>query len=208
MTEPPEHPERPEPRPDDYPVEKLERESVGLPPLSDDFERKPADPPPLVRLSVLGWLAAAAVLVIGFVLMIVMIDDIADAQVEAWEQALREGDRLSQFDKNVREVTAEDVRSGTPGLVWLLAVGGIMLAGLLVVFGYRVREGTRSARSVLFAITALIAAFVIVMPDYFVNYAHWAAVAIAAAALVPLFLPQVAGYFPKLPRTRRPWREQ
>lgn len=185
----------------EYPVDPLEREAVGLPPL-EDYERKPVNPPQLVQASVLLWVAAAVALVVGFVLMILNIDEIADAQVEAWEQAIRAGD--PQTD---RDITPEQIRSGTPGFVWLLAFGGVMLALLIAVFAYRAREGTRSARTVLLALTALVAVFVVFMPGEYVNLVHWAGLVVAVVALVTLFLPQVNEYFPKLPVTRRRWRD-
>lgn len=201
MTQPPPSDEPAEPSKDEYPVDKLEREALGLPPLSDD-DHKRVEPPQLVRLAVALWLVAALVLTVGFALMVGNTDAIADAQVEAWEEAVRADD--PQTD---RKITPEQIRSGAPGLVWLLAIGGVMLALLLAVFAYRAREGTRSARSVLAALTALVAVFVLFMPTEYVNFAHWVALVLAVAALVGLFLPQANEYFPKLPVTRKRWRD-
>lgn len=203
MTMPPSPPpeEPAEPRKDDYPVDKLEREAIGLPPLSDD-EHKRVEPPQLVRLAVALWLVAALTLVIGFGLMVGNTDAIADAQVEAWEEAVRAEDPQTQ-----RDITPEQIRDGAPGLVWLFAIGGVMLALLLAVFAYRAREGTRSARSVLAALTALVAVFVLFMPAEYVNFAHWVALVLAVGALVGLFVPQAGDYFPKLPVTRKRWRD-
>lgn len=190
-------------RPDDhYPVDPLEREAAGLPPLSDDSRERP-DPPQEVRFSVMLWALSAGLLVLASALMIIGMDEIIAGNVAAYEEGMRLGDKIV---KN-RDISAADVKSGTPGLVWLLAVGATMLAVLLLVFAFRAREGTRSARSVLIALTLLMLAFAIFMPEYFVNFAHWAAIAVAVAALVPLFLPQVAGYFPRLPSVRRSWRQ-
>lgn len=201
MTQPPGDADAPEPRPDDYPVDKLEREAVGLPPL-EDHERKPIDPPREVRLSLLLWGASALALVAGFVLMITNVDEIAAANVASYEAAVRANDPIMRTD-----ITSADVKGGASGLVWLLGVGGIMLAVLVVLFAYRAREGTRSARSVLIALTVLVLAFAVFMPPVYVNFAHWASVVLAVAALVPLFLPQVSEYFPKLPVTRKRWRD-
>ncbi|MGH3432890.1 MAG: hypothetical protein ACRDQB_08655 [Thermocrispum sp.] len=208
MTGPPPAPEPPPDEPPEdatsyeYPVDKFERESVGLPPL-EEHGRTAVDPPREVRLSVLLWLAAAVALAAGFVLLIANVDDIAAANVASYERAVRAGDPIMRTD-----ITAADVQAGASGLAWLLGTGGIMLAALVVIFAYRVREGTRSARSVLLALTALTAAFAVFMPAEYVNFAHWACVVLAAAALALLFLPQVSGYFPKLPVTRRRWRDR
>lgn len=187
---------------DDYPVDELERAAAGLPPLSDDRRERP-EPPQPVRVSVLLWVLSAALLVLASALMIVNMDEIAAGNVAAYEEGIKAGDQIVAN----RDITAADVKSGAPGMVWLLAVGGMMLAVLMLVFAYRAREGTRSARSVLIALSLLLLAFAVLMPGYYVNIAHWTAFAAAVAALVPLFLPQVAEYFPRLPRVRRSWRE-
>lgn len=196
--EPPEEPSD-DARPLEYPVDRLEREAVGLPPL-ESAERP--EPPREVRLSVYGLLAAAAALALAFVLMIADVDGIAEANLAAYDAAVKAGDPIMRPD-----ITPADVKAGAAGLAWLLGVGGIMTAALVVLFAYRVREGTRSARSVLIALLVLVLAFAVLMPSAYVNFAHWAAVLLAAVALVPLFLPQVSGYFPKLPVTRKRWRD-
>lgn len=187
---------------DEYPVDELERAAAGLPPLSS--EPRQVEPPQLVQVSVLLWVFAAALLFLASALMIVNMDEITAGNVAAYEEGIKAGDKIV---KN-RDISAADVKEGTPGLVWLLAIGGAMLAVLVLVFAFRARVGTRSARAVLIALTALIAAFAVFMPEYFINYAHWASVVVAVVAIVPLFLPQVADYFPRLPTVRRSWRDR
>lgn len=199
----PEPPEEPpdEQRPMEYPVDPLERASVGLPPLEDQA-RMPVNPPREVRLSVLLLIGAAVALTLGFILMITDVDAIAAANVASYEEAIRVDDPIIRPD-----ITSTDVQAGASGLVWLLGVGGVMLAILVVIFAYRVREGTRSARSVLIALVVLVLAFAVFMPAVYINFAHWASIVLAAAGLVLLFLPQVSGYFPRLPVTRKRWRD-
>lgn len=196
--------ETPDPAEDKYayPTDELERAAAGLPPLSSEGKRD-IDPPPLVRAGVTAWLTTAAVLAIGFVLMILNMDDIAASQVDAYERGMRAGDKIVTD----REITAADVHNSTPGFVWFLAFGGMTIAVLIAVFAYRAREGTRSARSVLVALAVLIAAFDFGLPSAFINFAHWAALIIAVGATVLLFLPAVDDYFARLPNTRRRWQE-
>jgi hypothetical protein len=197
----PDLPEEPAAGPDySDPVDHLEREAAGLPPL--ESRERPAGPPPReVTLSVVLWLAAAAATALAFILMIVDVDEIAAANVAAYERAIRAGDPIMRTD-----ITAEDVEAGASGLAWLLGSGGVMLAILVVTFAYRVREGTRSARTVLSALTLVIAAFCAFLPVEYVNLAHWIGLALSVVAAVLLFLPAASAYLPKLPVAKRRWR--
>lgn len=192
--------EPPEPE-DDYPVTDLEREAAGLPPLSAD--KREINPPPLVHFSFLLWIVAAAVLAAGFVLMVGNQDEITARLLDAYEQARRAGDPTTAR----KGVTPANIAEGVPGLLWLFAVGAFMFAGLFVLFAYKAREGTRSARTVLIALLAAMAVFVIGMPTEFVNFLQVAGVGLGVIAAVLLFLPSVSHYFPRLPRTKRRWQD-
>lgn len=192
----------PHQRADEYPIDDLEREAAGLPPLSNDRRDKPR-PPQLVQASFLLWITAAVLLVAGFVLMVANSDEIANKLLEAYDSAERAGDPVTRREG----VTRADIVAGVPGLLWLLAAGGVMVAGLFVLFSYKTREGTRSARSVLIALLALVIAFVIGMPGEFVNLFMILSVVAGGAGIVLLFLPGVGDYFPELPRARKRWRD-
>lgn len=195
--------EEPEPsKGGDYPIDDLEREAAGLPPLTSDRRDKP-NPPQLVQLSVTLWLAATLMLIAGFVLLIINADEIAVRLVEVHEQEIRSG----QVPKNSIPVSPEQIRAQAPGTVLFLSVGGMMMAALIVLFAYKAREGTRSTRTVLAALTATFALYVVFMHSAFVNAVLVAAVVVACVALVLMFLPSVSYYFPKLPRTTKRWRD-
>lgn len=194
--------EEPEPsKGGDYPIDDLEREAAGLPPLTSDRRDKP-NPPQLVQLSVTLWLAATLMLIAGFVLLIINADAVAAQLAEAYEQDLRSGEV-----KGTHPVTPDQIRAGAPGTVWLLGVGGIMMAALIALFAYKAREGTRSTRPILAALTATFAMYVVFMQSAFINAVLVAAVGVACVALVLLFLPSVSYYFPRLPRTTKRWRD-
>ncbi|MPY78994.1 MAG: hypothetical protein GEV04_10955 [Actinophytocola sp.] len=185
-----------------YPVDEAERAAMGLPPLSSDRRERP-DPPQLVRISVLLWLLAAGVMVAGFVLMLANQREITRELLNAYEVARRAGESIA----NRQGVSDADVAAGVPGLLWLLLAGSVMIAGLIGLFAYRAREGTRSARTALLLLTAMLLVFVVGMPSAFVNLLHLFALGLAAIAAVLLFLPNVSGYFPPLPKVRRRWQD-
>ena len=182
------------------PTDPLEREAAGLPPL-DSGPRSTVPPPREITVSLALWLAAAAATALAFVLMIVDVDDIAEANVAAYNRAVEAGDPIMRTD-----ITADDVRAGASGLVWLLGSGGVMLAMLVVTFAYRMREGTRSARTVLVALALVVVAFCGFMPAEYVNPAHWAGLVLGGVAAVLLFLPAANAYLPKIQAPKRRWR--
>ncbi|GAA5104315.1 hypothetical protein [Haloechinothrix salitolerans] len=186
----------------EYPVDEAERAALGLPPLSSDRRERP-DPPQLVRISVLLWVLSAVVMVAGFVLMLANQRAITEELLDAYETARRAGESIA----NREGITDSDIEAGVPGLLWLLFAGSVMIAGLIGLFAYRAREGTRSARTALALLTLVLLAFVVGMPSAFVNPLHVVALVLAAVAAVLLFLPNVSGYFPPLPRMRRRWRD-
>ncbi|MPY82942.1 MAG: hypothetical protein GEV00_06375 [Actinophytocola sp.] len=185
----------------EYPIDEREREAIGLPPLSSDRRDRP-DPPQLVRISVLLWVAAAIVTVAGFVLMLSSQRQIVAALLNAYEVARNAGESIAN-----RDLSEADIAAGVPGLLWSLVVGSVMIAGLIGLFAYRVREGTRSARTALLALTLVLLVFVFGMPGVFVNLVHVIGLALAVIALVLLYLPAAAEYLPRLPSVRRRWRD-
>ena len=196
----PEEPDRSS-RETEYPIDEREREAIGLPPLSSDRRDRP-DPPQVVRISVLLWVAAAIVTVAGFVLMLSSQRQIVAALLNAYEVARNAGESIAN-----RNLSEADIAAGVPGLLWSLVVGSVMIAGLIGLFAYRVREGTRSARTALLTLTLVLLVFVFGMPGVFVNLVHVIGLALAVIALVLLYLPAAAKYLPRLPSVRRRWRD-
>lgn len=184
------------------PVDDLAREGAGLPPLTRD-DREPVTPPRPVRVAFGVLSVAAAVLVVGFGVLVGSADAVAADLLEAYEAARRAGDVTAQQ----RALSPSDIESGVPGLLWMLAAGALMIAGLVVLFAYKAREGTRSARTALVVLVGIVLVFCVGMPAAFVNPVIVLAVVLGIGGLVPLYLPAVAGYFPKPPRHRRRWRD-
>ncbi|MGH3517447.1 MAG: hypothetical protein ACRDQ7_08550 [Haloechinothrix sp.] len=177
--------------PSDDEESDLEREAAGLPPKPRLGAAPTFTPPPPVRTSFWLWVASAVVLIAGFVLMVASEREIADALIEG---------------NTDRRLTEDQIRGGLYAVLWMLAVGGAMFGVLFVLFAYKAREGTRSARSVLTALTVAVIAFQVLMWP-FMNAVLVTSLVLACVALVLMHLPSVWGYFPPLPRTVRRWRD-
>lgn len=193
--------EQPEPSDGgDYPTDNLEREAQGLPPLLESY-RTP-NPPQLVRAAFVVLCVAAVLVVVGFVLMLKNGEHIVEQLMDAYTKARNAGDSTTARTG----VTETDVQEGVPGLLAMLTFGGAVIAALLVLFGYKAREGSRSARTRAAAMVVVIAVFVVGMPSSFVNVGLIAALVAGAVGIVMLHLPSVAGYFPRPPSAARRWR--
>lgn len=169
----------------------LEREAAGLPPKPRIHGEGPTfDPPELVRLSFRLWVAAAAILAVSFLYMVFDQDSIVERLIEG---------------NTDRQISDAQIAAGTPAVLWTLAVGGLMFSVLFVLFAYKAREGTRSARSVLTVLTLTVAVFV-ALAWPLMNFLMVVALLVAAAAVVLMYLPGAAEYFPPLPRSKRRWR--
>lgn len=177
--------------PSDHEETDLEREAAGLPP-KPRFNGGPAfHPPAPVQASFWLWVASAVVMIAGFVLMIASEQEIAAALIE---------------DNTDRRLTEDQIAGGLSAVLWTLAVGGAMFAVLFVLFAYKAREGTRSARSVLTVLVLAMVVFVTVAWT-FMNLVLVFSLALAGVAIVLMYLPSVAEYFPPLPRQVRRWRD-
>ena len=167
------------------PTEKPEPEGLPkAPALSGDETAKPvAGPlPQPVKVSWYLWIADSAVMVLGFALSLVMKQQIIDLTLE-----LPRDQRL----------TAEQIAGGITTVLWTFLVGAVVFAALFLLFAWKAKDGTRSARTVL---TVLAAVTVIFQVLFFANEAKLLACALIVAATVCLYLPSVQSYFPKLPK--------
>lgn len=148
----------------------------------DEPEARVVAPKP-VNVSFGLWLCAGVLLIAGFVVTLAGKDQIiADLVAE----------------NTTETITADKIASGTTTALWVLLVGAITYAVLMALFAYKAREGTRSARTVLTVLTAIL---VIAQLALFPNLVTLASSLVALAAMVLLYLPSVAGYFPRLPRS-------
>lgn len=144
---------------------------------------EPVYAPTPVNVSCGLWGVASVFLIAGFALTVVRQDRIV-ADFAARDTAAA--------------VSTEQLADGVTTAVWGLLIGAVAYAGLLALFAYKAREGTRSARSVLTVLTValLLAQFVL-----FPNTLTVLACGVAVVALVLLYLPSVALHFPRIPKS-------
>ncbi|EHR48839.1 hypothetical protein SacmaDRAFT_0538 [Saccharomonospora marina XMU15] len=162
-----------------------QRRSRGLPPAPrpPGEERERVDPPTPVKISFVLWLLSGAVLVAGFGYTLTAKEEIIEAILAV------------NNDPNISE---EQIRSGATTLLWTLFVGALVFAILFALFAYKAREGTRSARTILTVLAAIVLIFQLVL---FSNLITLAAAFLAIVAVVLMYLPTVADYFPKVPKS-------
>ncbi|QWF79890.1 hypothetical protein [Amycolatopsis sp. CA-230715] len=168
-----------------------ERRSKGLPPAprfsGDDVA--PADPPKLVAASFWLWIVAGVVLIGGQVYSISVKQQIIDELIKANSEV--------KLKPGQKPIAPDMIASGTSTLLWVLLVGSVVFALLIGLFAYKMREGTRSARTVLTVLTVITVAFQLVI---FYNLFSIAAAVLIVVAISLIHLPSVAGYFPKVGR--------
>lgn len=153
---------------------------MSVPGRHDD---EPVQAPTVVNVSCGLWGASAVLLIVGFVITLLSKEQIvADLVARA----------------GMDQLPHEQVVEGTETLLWVLLVGAIAYAGLMGLFAYKAREGTRSARSVLAVLTVLLLVTQFVL---FPNVVTVASGLLAVAALVLMCLPQVAHHYPRVPKS-------
>lgn len=162
-----------------------QRRKRGLPPEPRPPGRKgtKADPPAPVKVSVVLWGLAGLLLAGGFGYTLTSETEIAEELI-----------RLNT-DPNI---TDAQLRAGTESFLWVLFVGSLVFAVLYWLFAYKAREGTRSARMILTVLAVVTLIFQLVL---FANLITLASAFFAAAAVALMYLPSVADYFPKVPKS-------
>jgi len=141
-----------------------------------------ATPPPQVHAAFILSIVAAVITAIGQVVTLFFKDQLIDT---ALKQPQQPGHTLS----------AEQITANANTLVWAMLVGALCFGALLVLFAWKAREGTRSARSIatLLAIVGILFQLGLIRSIFAL-----ASSAALIAMLVLLYLPKVAGYFPKV----------
>lgn len=165
-----------------------ERRAEGLPPapsLPGD-ELAIADPPMAVKVSFWLWVVAAVLQVLTYVLIVLDRRQITDTVLRGNTDA---------------RVSADQLASGVTVAVTLALIGAASFAALFVLFAYKARQGTRSARTVL-TVLFILGAVIQFALGLVWFYAALLSVLVGVIALVLMYLPGVWPYFPKVGRSK------
>lgn len=156
----------------------------GAGPHSDPGpHHEPVHAPSPVNVSCVLWGVAGVLLVAGFVVTLLSQDRIvADFMAQGGDE----------------ELSAARLAEGVSTAVWGLLIGAVAYVGLIGLFVYKAREGTRSARSVLTVLTVVL---VVAQFALFPNTVTVLATMVAVVALVLMYLPSVADHFPRVPKS-------
>ncbi|SFQ65538.1 hypothetical protein SAMN05421810_111212 [Amycolatopsis arida] len=142
------------------------------------------DPPTPVNVAFGLWIASGLVMVIGYLVVLMNKEAVIAELVRQTRDA---------------RITEEQIASGTTTFLWAIFIGAMAFAGLFALFGYKAREGTRSARTVLTVLAAVTIVF------QFTLFGHRLIASLSALlaiiALVLMYLPSVRDYFPKVPKS-------
>ncbi|GHE97972.1 hypothetical protein GCM10017786_33550 [Amycolatopsis deserti] len=162
-----------------------ERRAQGLPPApslpGDEVERP--DPPKPVQVSVWLWVACGVLFVLGYLLLFL------GRQVTI--------DRLVRENPNP-QITPDRISDGLTVLFAVLLVGSVSFAALYVLFAWKARQGTRSARTILTVLIAITLIFQILLGFY--TTVTLIATLLGLVALALMYIPSVQPYFPKVGR--------
>ena len=161
-----------------------ERRSEGLSPKAHPAgEPSPGSfAPILVKISFWLWVAGVTVLLLTHIIFLIIQDRFVDAAVSRNTDA---------------RFTDQQVTASTIFALWIAFVASVVFGALIVLFAYKAREGTRSARNVLVVLAVLTTLFYALLFDS--QYAILA-VLLFLIALLLMYLPSVQAYFPKVGR--------
>ncbi len=158
-----------------------ERRAKGLPPEPSmpGQARNAVKPPTPVTVAFWLYVLAGLILVAAFGYTLTQQETVSEALID-----LNTNDSLDE----------EQIRTGVTTLLWTLFVGAVVFAVLFALFGWKAREGTRSARTFLTVIAAITLLLqVLLFPT---SLPMLAASFLAVVATALLYLPSVADYFP------------
>jgi hypothetical protein len=160
-----------------------ERRAAGLSPnMLPGRASRGALAPTSVKVSFWLWVAGAVVLILSQAYYLLIQDQVIDSYVA------RNTDVT---------ITKEQWTASVPVLLWVVFIAAVVFSALLVLFAYKAREGTRSARSVLTVLAILTTLFYALI---FVTAYAILAVLLFLIALLLMYLPSVHGYFPRVGR--------
>jgi hypothetical protein len=164
-----------------------ERRKAGLSPAtSQPGQRAPKfTGPRSVNVSFWLWVAGVAILVLSQTYYLIIKNQVIDAYVK---------------QNTDPKITRAQWEASIPVLLWVVFVGSLVFGALLILFAYKAREGTRSARTVVTVLAVVTALFY-----FFIFNTTFAVLAILlfVIAVILLYLPSVQPYFPKVGRKLR-----
>jgi hypothetical protein len=159
-----------------------ERRAAGLSPVTGQRAPKFAGPR-AVNVSFWLWITGVAVLILSQVLSLSLMDQITDSAVKS---------------NAVPNFTPDQIRDAVHARLWLLFFGALVFGLLIALFAYKMREGTRSARTVVTVLAVLTTLFNLV---FFIGALLVVlAILLFVIAVILLYLPSVQPYFPKVGR--------
>ncbi|SDY58639.1 hypothetical protein SAMN05421504_10636 [Amycolatopsis xylanica] len=139
--------------------------------------------PTEVKVSFWLWVAAAVFMVAAYLSLFILRQHFIDEQVK------------NNVDP---KATADKIASGATYFLLAMLIGAIVMGCLFVLFAWKAREGTRSARTVL---TGLLIATVLFLIFIKLNgLAFLFGPLFGLIALLLMYLPKVQPYFPKVGR--------
>lgn len=153
-------------------------------PLMPGQKAPKATPPRPVAISFWLWLVGGVVLILSYVQLLTSKSAVVDQYVKGTTDP---------------KYTPQMISDGVTTLLWYLLGGSIVFVLLFLLFAYKAREGTRSARTVLTVLPIVMVLLIMVVAPI-INYLTLMAVLLFVIALVMMYLPSVAGYFPKAGR--------
>ncbi|WP_051166307.1 hypothetical protein [Amycolatopsis orientalis] len=140
-----------------------------------------ATPPLEVHAAFALAILATVIIVVGQVVLVAVKQQFADAIMKQQQPG--------------HSITLEQAQSTANFFVWAMLIGALCFGGLLVLFAWKAREGTRSARTIATLLAVLGIVFELGIPRNI--YALASSLALVAM-LILLYLPKVRDYFPKV----------
>ncbi|TVT48822.1 hypothetical protein FNH05_17540 [Amycolatopsis rhizosphaerae] len=146
---------------------------------------EPVAPPTPVRISFVLWVVSGVLLIVNYVLVLLYRQRIVDEYLKT--------------NKDPR-VNRDNLTHGVTIAMTLALIAAVCVTALLLLFAWKARQGTRSARTV---VTALYVAVVVVqlLTGLLSSLFTELSALLGFIALLLMYLPKVSGYFPKVGRT-------
>lgn len=147
---------------------------------------EPAAPPTPVRISFVLWVVSGVLLVVNYALVLLYRQRIVDEYLKT--------------NKDPR-VNRENLTHGVTIAMMLALIAAVCFAALLILFAWKARQGTRSARTVATALY-VVAVLVQLVTGLLWSWPTLLSALLGFIALLLMHLPGMGGYFPKVGRSQ------